>query len=89
VSYREADDAKSRINIYPNPGADELNIKLGGSLEGESAGKARGYERQMHALTKLYQSGGSDFGTGDQAAAFRNVCSGSRIGRWRGAEHEI
>jgi hypothetical protein len=35
VNYRDADDAKSRINIYPNPGSDELNIKLGEPLEGK------------------------------------------------------
>ncbi|WP_353718388.1 CBM35 domain-containing protein [Dyadobacter sp. 676] len=35
VNYRKADDTKSRINIYPNPGADELNIRLNQSLEGK------------------------------------------------------
>lgn len=35
VNYRDSDDTKSRINIYPNPGADELNIRLGESLEGK------------------------------------------------------
>lgn len=35
VDYRKADDSKSKINIYPNPGTDELHIELGENLRGK------------------------------------------------------
>nr|WP_295922818.1 T9SS type A sorting domain-containing protein [uncultured Dyadobacter sp.] len=35
VDYRKTDDSRSKINIYPNPGTDELNIELGENLYGK------------------------------------------------------